>query len=65
MEYAYKYKSCKCISCVMLPGHAHNTYFIMVHLEKCRLLNKSLVLFLITLTLGQKESQIKSQKKLE
>lgn len=54
MEYTFKYKSCKYISCVILPGHAHNTYLIMIHLENCGFLKKSLLSLLITLTLGQK-----------
>lgn len=60
IEYAFKYKSCKYITCVIFSGH--HTYLIMVHLESYRVFKKIITIVLnhFQPTLGQTESQIKS-----
>lgn len=60
--YAFKYKSCKYITCVIFSVHTHNTYLIMVHLENYGVFKKLITIILnyFKPTLGQKESQMKS-----
>ena len=61
MENVFKYKLYKSITYVILSDHTYNTYLIMVHLENCGFLKKSLLSFLNTLNQHwAKKSQVKS-----